>query len=387
MNNIFFLSNTYMYDDSIGITKKIKSQISAFNNLGYNVKYYTGYTDEGVVIYTENNKVVYKEKFFFKNKIIQKFFKNQKLKKVSKRFVKNNIDSIDIAYLRYVYFDFNFYRLLKEFKKKNKVVIIEAHTYPIKPNKISLKKIKCIIADIYTPLCKRYFDCVVGICDVKNIWGKHTINIDNGIDIGSIKVKNNIFLSENEIHLLSVSTERDYHGYDRVLHGLSNYLKENNNKIIFKIKFVGTYLKSTIDLVDKLKLNDYVEFCGRKSGNELDIIYDWADIGLGDLGRHRMGALSGSCLKTKEYFAKGLPFITSLIEPTYSLDYKYVLRFDANDDAIDFNKIIDFYTRIKNDKNIIVNMNKYAKNNFTWEKQLELVSNYLERVKQNEQKN
>ena len=108
----------------------------------------------------------------------------------------------------------------------------------------------------------------------------------------------------------------------------------------------------------------------RDYSDELDEYYEWADIGLGDLGRHRVGALSGSCLKTKEYFGKGLPFITSLVEPTYTSDYKYVLQLEANDNPIDFNKIEKFYNIVYSDADRVDNMVSFAKENFTWDKQL-----------------
>lgn len=370
MKRMFFLSNIYVDDKSVGITKKVLAQVKSFNDSGIEVKYLSGYINDAAVIYDSNFNIIAKRKFKFKSKFYKKCFKNKVLKQLCIDFIKKNYQNIDVAYMRYLYFDFKFMRLLKILKRKNIIRIVEAHTYPIKPKKFGLKKIVCIIDSMFTPFVKNNIDFVVAICDVKNIWGRQTINIDNAIGIDDIKPKKNKKLNRHEIHLLSVSTEFIYHGYDRVIKGLYEYYKNGNNKLVFKIKFVGTYLDSTISLVNKLGLNEYVEFTGRKKSDELDEYYEWADIGLGDLGRHRVGALSGSCLKTKEYFGKGLPFITSLVEPTYTSDYKYVLQLEANDNPIDFNKIEEFYNIVYSDADRVDNMVSFAKENFTWDKQL-----------------
>lgn len=372
MKKIFFLSNIYLDDISVGITKKVLAQIDAFNSNSINVEFFSGYVNDGVVIYNSNQEIVYKEKFRFNNKLYIKAFKNQILKKATYNFLKLHKDDIDGVYMRYIYFDYKYYKILKLMKKNNKFTIIEAHTYPIKPTHwLSLKTIVYLNDLIYTKFIRKKIDLVVAICDVKNIWGRKTINIDNAIGKGQIIPKKKKEKSNSQINIISVSTEYNYHGYDRVVSGLFDYYKtkQESDPNIF-INFVGTYLQSTISLVDKYNLGKYIKFVGRKTGNELDILYDWADIGLGDLGRHRVGAFSGSCLKTKEYFGKGLPFITSLVEPTYSKDYKYVLQIEADDSPVNFYKVVEFYNICYSDSKLVNNMSTYALEHFTWDKQL-----------------
>src|SRR5699024_9981248 len=98
-----------------------------------------------------------------------------------------------------------------------------------------------------------------------------------------------------------------YHGYPKIIKGLYEYYKTGGLKEI-EIHFVGEFRKETKDLVEKLGLNDKVVFHGKKYGEELNEIYNMANLGIGALSP-RAGAEHGSSIKTKEYFAKGLPFI------------------------------------------------------------------------------
>src|SRR5699024_5777231 len=111
-------------------------------------------------------------------------------------------------------------------------------------------------------------------------------------------------------------------------------------------------------------------------GQELDDVYNNSDLGLGAFG-YRRNETTGSCLKTKEYFAKGLPFINGWKEPAFDDTYPYVLRFDTKEEYIDFEEVIKFYENIKMNKNIQMEMRDFAKNNYTWEKQFEAVFDAL----------
>lgn len=378
--NIFFLANIFPEDESIGITKKVISQIESLNKLGYNVKYYTGYTKKGVAIYNCEGKIIFEKKYKTDINFINRILRNQLLKKTAYQFFKRNNVDVDLCYMRFLYFDHNFLKLIRTLKKQGKTTVIEAHAYPIHVKRISIYTIIDIIDIIYTPITKKYIDLVVAISNHKHIWGKPTINIDNAIDIDKISIKKNNN-NNKEIRFICVANEYTYHGYDRLLIGLSNYYAEGKNKKIVKIDFVGQYLKSTYELVKKLKLDRYVVFYGKKYGKDLDVIYDNADIAIGALAHHRIGAYFGSSLKTKEYFAKGIPFIYGWTEPAFDETYKYAHKIKMNEEPININEILEFYKSIENDELLSANMRKFAEENYTWEKQMKKMIDYIEEKK------
>lgn len=170
---------------------------------------------------------------------------------------------------------------------------------------------------------------------------------------------------------MSVSNERYYHGYPKLIHSLYDYYKTDGRRRII-IKFVGDFKTSTKLLVDKYNLSQHVFFLGKKSGEELNEIYDNADLGIGALAP-RAGAEYGSSIKTKEYFAKGLPFINGWKEYAFDDSYPYVKRFSLNEENIDFKEIISFYESIKEDKNMKESMRLFAEKNYTWKSQFEKI--------------
>ena len=153
------------------------------------------------------------------------------------------------------------------------------------------------------------------------------------------------------------------------MRGIRNYY-DNGGQRKIEVHFVGVFLESTKKLTDELKLSDIVYFHGKKFGDELDEIYDNSDIGIGALAHHRIGMYAGSSLKTKEYFAKGLPFIYGWKEPAFDETYPYAHRVELCEEPVDMEEIIDFYDSIKDDPNMVYNMRQFAKEHYSWEKEL-----------------
>lgn len=63
---IFFYANFRTYDFTLGITRKVFSEIASFRKIGYKV-YYSGYLKDGVAIFDNESNIVLKKKYPFKN--------------------------------------------------------------------------------------------------------------------------------------------------------------------------------------------------------------------------------------------------------------------------------------------------------------------------------
>lgn len=371
LKRLFFYSNINRKDTSVGITKKVSSQIRVFEKSGYQVTY-TSYLNDGIEI-IENNEVVYSKRTKMPSKLFR-FLRRYYLLHQVFLYLKQN-DKYNVAYLRYHFFDRLFLKVLKLFKKYGTIVVVEAHGWPTK-GKITLKSVVPYTLDsLYEKECARHIDFVAAISSVKNIWGCTTLQMDNGIDCNSISIQEKVTKDE-DITIISVSNEFEYHGYPKIIESLYNYKNSGGTRNI-KIVFVGAFLDSTQKLVVKLDLQQEIVFVGKKSGKELEDLYNQADLGIGALSA-RSGVVHGSSIKTKEYFAKGLPFITAWKEYSIPENYPYVLYLDPFENIVDMNQIIEFYDGIKNDKDMSSNMRKFAEDNYTWEKQLGKIISVIE---------
>ena len=368
-NKKIFLYMNFMKDDnSIGITKKIKSQIKAMRKMGLDVTY-TSYIDDGVVIIDNCENIVYTKKYKCKNKIYKRYERRFLLIKASIEFIKKSSQKFDFAYLRWHTFDKPFLRLLSELKKNGASSIIEAHAWtPDRVGKSFIAKYQIAMDNKYSKYVKDYVILVAGMSEYDNIWGINTIKIDNAIEVESITPRHWI-KNEDIFRIVSVSNEYPYHGYDRLLNGLRKYY-DGGGKRKIEIHFVGVFLEATKKLTEELELTDIVYFHGKKYGNELDEIYNNSDFGIGALAHHRVGMYAGSSLKTKEYFAKGLPFVYGWKEPAFDEAYPYALRIELCEEPINIEELLNFYDSIKDDSNMVENMRNFAKEHYSWEKEL-----------------
>jgi hypothetical protein len=165
-----------------------------------------------------------------------------------------------------------------------------------------------------------------------------------------------------------------WHGYDRVIEGLRIYYcagEKDKKKVFFHIVGDNTNRESTRykELVKKYSLSQYVLFYGKKSGKELDIIFNEADIAVGSLGCHRIAIKNAKPLKNREYCARGLPFFYSDIDVDFE-DRDFILKVPANDEPVNIAAIVDFATNNTFDA---VKIRNYAVENLTWDKQFEKV--------------
>ena len=124
----------------------------------------------------------------------------------------------------------------------------------------------------------------------------------------------------------------------------------------------------TVKLISKLGVENQVILHGYQSGEALNKIYSQCNIGVGPLAPHRIGGKEGTGIKTKEYFAIGLPYFYAGQELLVPDDYPYVLKMQSDESPININTVVAFYNKIKNDSSMQENMREFAKEHYSWEK-------------------
>lgn len=337
--------------DYIGIFNKLNGQINALRNNKVNVDFY-------------NFKGLNRNSFF------SKIFKRIWLFSANNTKYSDKLDynRYDYIYIRHSPLDLYFIRLLKNIKDSKEAlkIIIEIPTYPYDKEYDSFNFYHLLIKDkIFRRFLKKYVYKIVTFSSDKLIYEIPTININNGIDLEKINVKQYINF-DNELNVICVANVSFWHGYDRFIQGMSNYYKLNNNKIKVKLHIVGggPELEKLKKLVYELGLANYVIFYGSRTGKDLDAIFNKSHIAIDHLGLYRKGLTELSSLKSKEYCARGIPFIMDHYDKAF-VNFKYVNIVESNEKPININDIINFAYKV-NKNNTVKEMREYSKL-FSWD--------------------
>lgn len=339
MKTIFFYANIRTYDHTLGITRKVYSEIKAFRKQGYQV-IYSGYLEDGVAIFDNDDNVIMRRKYWIANERISHLTRREKIMSLCIDYMHQYEGDFDFSYVRYHFFDRKYIELLKALKKRSAKVIIEAHSTPKFPHDMSIMHYVGWKDKRWNKYAKTYVDMVASMSDEETLWGIETVKISNGIDVGKIRL-HNYHGNVGDINLIAVSFEGPVHGYDRVIRGMYEYYKNEGKRNLY-FHMVGTTQTSTDKLIEKLGLGDRCFKYGKMMGEKLDDVYDKANMGVGCLANHRIGSTYGSALKTKEYIAKGIPFIYGWKEKVLE-NFEYGLSFELCEEPIDMKEVINFY--------------------------------------------
>lgn len=370
---ITFVNNN---SEMAGVMKKIIGQVNVFEKYFENC-YYTALDNEGLNIY-EGNTI--KERIYYDNFFIQKINTRKSFYKGLIAFIIKN--SIKLIYIRHKLKDPFFMNFIRKLKQNGVIVFIEVPTYPYKKEVKS--KVPLFVDMMYSKYLYKYVENIITFSKHKKIFGIDTININNGVELNSIKVINKE-KELNYLNVIGVANISFWHGYDRLIKGLKSYYNGNSKtkSVIVNFNIIGNgpelpYLK---ELVMNYSLGNYVHFKGYKSGVELNNEFCKADLGVVSLGIHRLGLDSVSTLKSKEYWARGLPFIKSYADhQADELISEYIMNVPPDETEININNLVNFHERLKNIGDIQNKMRNSAERFITWDYQMKPVINEIKRT-------
>lgn len=356
MKKGYFIVNGELTEDS-GVTRKICSQIDTFNQNGLFTTPYVVKIRSDVKGY----KILYRLPF----------------SNLSPRWkISKSLGDADYIYMRRPFFcNIWFLRFLKAVKQMNPAIkiIYEIPSYPYDIEIIRDKRnlplyIKDIIArrQLY-----KYVDRIATLSNVDVVYGVKTLHFNNGYDFSEIFPKK--YTKHDSINIAAVALFDTWHGYDRLILGLSNYYK-NGGKAKFNIHFAGDgpELENYKNLAAKMKVPHLCFFYGMQNIDQLNILYDKCDIGASCFGLFRKKVSTSSELKSREYLGKGLPIICACKLDAMDIPElkDYFLRFQNNDSMVDFFRIERFYKKLYSEKkesevqNMIDCIRKAAQNNY-----------------------
>lgn len=346
-------------DGHIGVRKKIFGQVEAMKNNGMDVEYIL-HDNKNLMYYSDDERFILSS---YKNSIQRRH--NMLSMKVINLI---NQRDIDVVYIRYPISDILFIRFLKKLKKLNKKVYLEIPTYPYDRE---LKATTLIIDRVFRRNIKKYVDYIITSSGrYENIFGSKCKFIDNCVSTKDITFKTHYYdINKKQINLIAVAFLNNWHGYDRVIEGMREYYSRDTAyyDINFKIVGIGKDYDYLNQLANEYNLRDKIEFVGSKNGNELDKLFENSDIALGSLAIHRKDLKTVSSLKSREYCARGIPFIYAGEDPGFYGKERFLMKVESNDDYINMDNVIEFYNKLTNISDISDIMRAYSKEHFEWD--------------------
>ena len=255
---------------------------------------------------------------------------------------------------------------------KNKIIrLIEVPTYPYDGisefNTTHKAKLMLSVDKITRHLLMLFIDRVISIGYHEKIFGIESISIANGINIESYKLANPIEF-DNKIRIIGVGYLKNYHGYDRLIKTIET-TNANQKAIDIEFHIVSPETPELIKLktlVSTAGLESNFLYHGYMDGAELDALFDYCHIAIASLAWHRVGVHRHSNLKTKEYMARGIPFVYSGEDEQLPNNYEYTYRLPPNESEIELSLLLKFFEDMKRYQFRSPDMRNYAHKYMNW---------------------
>ena len=190
---------------------------------------------------------------------------------------------------------------------------------------------------------------------------------------------------KEELHLIGVAYMQRQHGYERIIQGLAKYYKQKSIYTIIYLDLVGDgpEKKKYVKLVKENHLEKYVTFFPTTSGEELENLYDRADIALAAFGMYKVNYYEAiGAIKTRECLAKGLPMISGSPIDILDEDFDYARIFPNDRTPIDMEDVLSFFENVqkqgKSKENVAAILREYAKEHASMKAVMAPVVEYIE---------
>lgn len=290
-------------------------------------------------------------------------------------------DYIYVRRPRYISSDMlDFFSSLKEANPKAKI-LLEVPTYPYDSEMRGAAMYPALVKDRWNrKKLAEHCDRVVDYSGHDELFGVPALQVINGIDLSRIAPRSESL--GDELHIICTAAFSDWHGIDRFLDGLARYEASEPTKcIVFHLVGDGPALQDLKARASKGNLLDHVVFHGMCSRDEMDAVYDQCTLAIECLGIHRKGCKVSSSLKSREYLAKGIPFVYSgSIDIFEEEPADFCLQVPADESPIDIGQIVRFHDVLysaQSEKAVIERIREYAQRHVAMEKAMKNVIDYI----------
>lgn len=374
-------------NQSIGYSNKIVGEIEGFNALGINMD---------LICLGSGNSVVLKRYYSRgknpKEKVLTRYINFPFLNRINLyNSVLNHIakTSVNFLYIRFVLSDALLLLFLYKVKKTfpQIVTILEIPTFPYDQINKQIRNYNRRILVLFDKITRKYLNNFVDRVAVVDyeypVFGIPSITIHNGVRVSGVNPIKKTKRLNDEFHLVGVVNLNYYSAYDRVLYGLKQYYQSNTKgpKVFFHVVCAPSLILNDLKRITSvLSIYNYVIFHGQKFGRDLDELFEKCHIAVGNLGWHRVWIKQASALKSREYAARGIPFIFSGKDLGFSSSYPYALEIVSDDTPVDIKQIMSFAINVYKEPDHAKKIREYASVNLNWTVQMKKVVSELKTI-------
>ena len=365
---------------SISIAKKIKEKADIAKKLNLNIDFY--YINPDKEIKQDNFKSIkikYSSQVFL-NKML---FKLNLFNNIEKKI---ELEKYDYIVLRYPLVDSFFWTFINKYGYK---IISEHHTNEI-AELFSSPRIFDKLRAFNEALFSKYYlakvRAIIGVTDeityleVKKSKCIHIPHktISNGINLDKVEFTKFKKFDGKTLDIIFVASYfYPWHGLNIILDALENY----NGSVKINLNLVGEVSKKDKIIISNLKNNKVkINLLGKKDGKDLDDIFYNSTIAISTIAISTIAIstkkMKQACpLKTREYIARGIPFIYGYEDVDLKGNEKFVFKINPNN--LDFNQIIDFANKVSQDENISFEMRDFAMKNLDFRVKLKNLYDFI----------
>jgi glycosyltransferase involved in cell wall biosynthesis len=286
----------------------------------------------------------------------------------------------DFIYLRYQGASPSLVRLLRRVRRENPsiAIFVEIPTYPYDFAVATVRaRVLLAVDKAWRRKAFALVDRIVTFSRHGRIFGVPTIQTDNGVDVDAFPLSRSPSRT-GPLRLAGVANVSYWHGYDRVIAGMANYFRNGGARDVhFDIIGDGHDLQQLKDLAASEGLGDRVHFHGARRGQELSDILARCHVGISCIALHRKGS-DTSDLKSREYCARGLPFVIGYHDRDFPADFPFAHQVSTDDAPVDIGQVEGFYHRLQaNRPGYPEEMREFAERHLTWKVKMQPVLDAL----------
>lgn len=165
--------------------------------------------------------------------------------------------------------------------------------------------------------------------------------ISNGVDVDAIPHSRFRAFDGHTLRVAFVASSlAPWHGWERLRQGLTRH-RGAMRVVVDAIGAIGGAAGSTEHLGQA-----EIRYHGMLDRPGLTRVLDEANVAVSSLGMHRIGLAEGCVLKTREYTARGLPFVYGYRDSDLHGDEPFALRLPATDDPVSIEELLAFASNV-----------------------------------------
>ena len=288
----------------------------------------------------------------------------------------------DFLYIRFQGAGPGLLKMLSKFRSRRPEVpiLMEIPTYPYKDERRGARQhLLGIIDDLCAPFLKYYVNRIVTFSKRPMILGIPTIPTQNGVEVSAMRLVS-LPTKDEPLRLVGVANFGLRHAYDRVIHGLAIYrAATGRSDVVLDLVGGGALERDLQQLAAKAGVSDLVRFTGPLSGTALDSLLDGAHLGIAALGMHRIAAET-SDLKSREYCARGLPFVTANMDGDFTPATANVYHIPSDESSLDIASLRAWCAEIASRQaEVRAALRAYAEAHLSWDAKMAPVVAWMRR--------